>query len=162
MYNLTDGSAVILQTIKYKGIELELNNRNFISSDKLPLGYKKEIVEYVELDRIFREKTLIGNKRKIAYKMSWELFLEEEDYLTLCSIYSSYYNDVLDEIDYSNNLYMPPLDIVSTIILVDNRIKDVYENRYKSYNIVIDKLDFIEEFFFANKLMKVNMEASTI
>lgn len=167
MYNTTDYDSVnlespILQIIKYNGIELPLINRNFISSDELPLGYSKEVIDYLQVERNWKNSLLITGKTNINYTLTWELFISENEYLILCNIFASYKNDYIAALENSTNIYTPSPSQYLTVELIDNRIKDVFENKYKTYKIMITNINKVEEFFFKEKMVKIKMEAVTL
>jgi hypothetical protein len=167
MYNITDYDSVdsespILQKIKYNGIELALINRNFIPTDELPLGYSKEVIDYLQVERNWKNSLLITGKTNINYTLNWDLFISENDYLILCNIYASYRNDYILGLEGSTNIYTPSPNQYLNIELVDNRIKDVFENTYKTYKIMITNISKVEEFFFREKMVKIKMEAVTL
>lgn len=164
MYNLNDNSNTVLQKIKYKGLILNLYNREFIPSEERPLGYKKELVTYSTNEKIYQNIILVENKNKIQYLLSWELLLDENKFFQLYEIYNNYLQDLNYELDYSFNIFgeNENSNISSKLLLEDNRIKDYTTNSYKEYEISIKNISNISEFFFRYKKVKFTMEAETI
>lgn len=160
MYNLDDNN--VSQIIKYKANELELYNRNFLSSDDKPLGYNKIPKTYLRVERKYQDLISLQNKDKTYYTLSWDLYLDENNYQLLMNIYNDYLLDIKNDIESAINIYEPTIFIGDKLQLVDNRVVDLYTGVYKTYNIVITNIDNITEYFFNSKYIKISMEAETI
>lgn len=160
MYNLDESNPS--QILKYKSAIFGLYNRDFIPSESNPLGYKKEIIGVPENQNLDRNNVIIEKKSRITYKLNWELFLSETRFLDFASLINSFFEDLVLELDSSVYIYTPNIRILEKLTLVDNRLMDTLKSQYLEYNININSISPVNEFFFREKMIKFTMEATTL
>lgn len=156
-------SEVPSQILKISELELPLYNREYMSSDDNPLGYKKEYISLSNMDRVYQKIIVSSIKDRPYYKLSWDLLLSEEKFIILNSIQNMVIENLMLDLEQSSQIYGPTIIVQSkNLELYDNRVVDFVSGAYKKYNINITNISSVEEFFIKEKLVKFKLEAETL
>lgn len=151
------------QIIKYKSLQLSLENREFLSDDNNPYGYSKESGFLPSLENLDFSKRGINSLEKIYFKLEWNLYISYDKYKILTEIIDTYNKELYLQTEKSFSIYDNNFnEDLENILLVDNRIKDIYTSNFETYKILITSLSKLEEVFFLEKKVIINITGETL